>query len=637
MTAANMIYSTSAGARAVTQRIGLWIKVGDIYSGGRIAMTMYAIGLARAGAEVWFITDGEMPWRNDYEFPENMHRVRLGEDPYPEDLDLLVTDCRGAVAEACVAFKLAHPDVPLVVVAFETPNWARRFDERLGCIMDGEDFRAIEQHANFLMAISHEGAKYLAEFYADGKPIEVIYPAINTEVLDQAQPHRAERPYCVISARPTRHKHIEVALRAVFALPFPMDVYIIGGIRAFHVQMNANHKVFIKRGISDAEKFALMKGAALVLAPSTFEGFGLVPGESILCQTPAVAYDLPVLREAYGNDVVYAAHNDERDFVAAVRDQVAAGKVDMSAAAARTRAKYGLENLPERLERAPYHAVRRTRLSAAMICYATPPCVVEACLASLYDVADEINLAYGPVPYWVSFPEGGTLDAIRSFPDPQHKLRIEARPVWPDKREMWQWCGAVQTGNFQLVTGADMVWVGLDKWLSAGVKWASPRWVNFWHDINHWIYGPADKPGRWGERLEPYGSLCRHRLFGWWRHSYRFDVHTEPVDFDGHRLWSVEENRRAALAVPECVCYHLGHLLPPAVMDRKHSYYTIRDGHAAHGDYWREWGGGVGPCGDGIVADVDWQLPAEVLYSGSGGHWQFGDDYGHTMKPARIN
>lgn len=600
----------SAPGQAVTQRVGLWVKAGQVYSGGRIALTMYALALAEAGAEVWFITDGDLAWEKDYTFPANFHLSLLG-DPYPEDLDLLITDCRGAVARECAKFKQDHPTIPLGVVAFETPNWAKKYDHVLGHTMARESFVEIEQHADFLIAISKEGAKYLGEFYDDGKPIEVIYPSINTVAIDNAKPTKMPRPYAVFCARPTKHKHAEVAVRAVMQSPVPMDLVFIGAPGLYKPVGKPNHRIHVKRGISDVEKYGFMKGAHVVLAPSTFEGFGLVPGEALVCGTPAVTYDLPVLREAYGDDVIFAGHDNADDFVEKAHEVMRAKK-PRSSAIRRTREKFGMDGLPERIQKTRFHAVTQTRLSVAMICYAMPIPLVKATIESLYDVADEINIAYGPVPFWQEVADDGALEAIRNFDDPGHKLNIEAREVWTDKAEMWAWCGRVQTGNYQLVTGADMVWVGIDKWLAAGIKWGTPRWVNCWHDLEHWIHGSEKRPGRWGERMDPIGSLCRHRLFGYWRHSYQWLSHAEPVDFAGNPLWSIEENRRTSELVPECVCYHLGHVLPPQDMARKHDYYTSRDGDDAHGAYWRDWKGKPGPHGDGIICKVDWELPSAV-------------------------
>ncbi|HUT23096.1 MAG TPA: hypothetical protein VM492_02000, partial [Sumerlaeia bacterium] len=231
-------------------------------------------------------------------------------------------------------------------------------------------------------------------------------------------------------------------------------------------------------------------------------------------------------------------------------------------------------------------------------------------------------------PFWKDFPEGGVLEAIRNFPDPQHKISVVAKDVWADKREMWQSCAARVTGNYLLLTAADMVWVGLEEWLKAGHKFATPRWANFWHDFKHWIYGEdehnlqiAGHALRWGQRLSPFGSVCNHHLFCFWRSSYRWNSHTQPKDAAGNSLFTPLGNMEAEVRTPGTVCYHFGHALPEEYMRAKHEFYIARDGQGnaariaalkGRGRMWHDWNGRLGPLGDGIIGEVDWELPEAV-------------------------
>ena len=68
--------------------------------------------------------------------------------------------------------------------------------------------------------------------------------------------------------------------------------------------------------------------------------------------------------------------------------------------------------------------------------------------------------------------------------------------------------------------------------------------------------------------------------------------------------------------MPECIIYHLGHCLPNEVMEAKHDFYLSRDGSDAgrilRKTAWHDWNGKTGDCNDGIVANVDWELPEIV-------------------------
>ena len=68
--------------------------------------------------------------------------------------------------------------------------------------------------------------------------------------------------------------------------------------------------------VSKTELAELYRGAAALVLPSRFEGFGLPVLEAMACGTPVVAAPEPALREVAGDAAVYA---EDGDFAAAVR------------------------------------------------------------------------------------------------------------------------------------------------------------------------------------------------------------------------------------------------------------------------------------------------------------------------------
>jgi glycosyltransferase involved in cell wall biosynthesis len=85
---------------------------------------------------------------------------------------------------------------------------------------------------------------------------------------------------------------------------------------------------------------ALYAGAACFVMPSIHEGFGLPLAEAMAAGVPAVASDIPALREVGGETVRYADPRVPEDFAAAVRTALEDREgSQLRAAAARGRAR----------------------------------------------------------------------------------------------------------------------------------------------------------------------------------------------------------------------------------------------------------------------------------------------------------
>jgi glycosyltransferase involved in cell wall biosynthesis len=82
--------------------------------------------------------------------------------------------------------------------------------------------------------------------------------------------------------------------------------------------------------IPDAELGELYAGAACFVLPSLYEGFGLSLAEAMAAGTPAVASDIPALRELGGDAIRYADPHD----AAAFRDAIVATLDDREGSAA---------------------------------------------------------------------------------------------------------------------------------------------------------------------------------------------------------------------------------------------------------------------------------------------------------------
>jgi len=356
-----------------------------------------------------------------------------------------------------------------------------------------------------------------------------------------------------------------------------------------------------------------MAGAKCVAAPSKFEGYGMVPAEALCNGTPVVVYDLPVLREEYGERLIYVPWGKDKAFAKKLHETVDnPPAVDKEAA----RKDYGMDAMARQLRGLPYLNLKRRRVSAQMICYYGP--TVQEAIASVYPHVDEVIIAHGPTELWKNVPPDNSLELIQEMPDPDKKIQLIQKDVWENKREMRRACQRKMTGNYLVIVDADEIYHDLDKWIAKAPDYGCPRWVHFWHDSQHYV---VDNPGmeRWGKPHPLGGGTHNHLRWCYWRYSYEWSSHrgTVAIDKNKSRLCSGFHTKQATEACPECCIYHLGHVLPPDLMTAKHQFYLQRDGRdpgrVQRMKAWHKWKGELGDCGDGCIREVDWELPKLVL------------------------
>jgi glycosyltransferase involved in cell wall biosynthesis len=114
--------------------------------------------------------------------------------------------------------------------------------------------------------------------------------------------------------------------------------------------------------VRDAELASLYGGAACFVQPSLHEGFGLPLAEAMAAGVPAVASDIPALREVGGETVRYADPHDAESFAAAIRQALDDREgSQLRAAAARGRARHFRWEDTARATLAAYRRLLRAR------------------------------------------------------------------------------------------------------------------------------------------------------------------------------------------------------------------------------------------------------------------------------------
>ena len=599
-------------------RVGVYMHTSSFYSGGRIHIHQMAWCMANMGAEVFIVTNAHPRWSTDYRKHPNLKILSGAEaGKVPKDIDLLFSDGKNMMGRQVVQRKLENLNIPLVLINFETPNWVAEFDPNTASRM--ENFEDTFKHADMMLCNSEESLKYLHQYMRVTVPTGVVPPAANTHAVDKnvASPLPPEArgvPYVVWSARSSTYKGGHVICDAVMNYPKPLNLVLIGKPSTVPKSTEL-HKVFsFKVPITDAEKMRVMRDAVCVAAPSKFEGFGMVPAEAMSNGTPVLAYDLPVLRQGYGDRIQYADWGDEKQFAQKLYD-IVDGKTVVEVDAEEVRRTYGMEAMEKDMaERVPYFNFNRRRVSAQMICYYGP--MVQEAIASVYPHVDEIVIAHGPTELWKDFPADDSLQLIQNYPDPEGKIKVDARKVWKNKGEMRTACQRMATGNHILIVDADEIYHGLDAWIEHAPSFGCRRWVHFWHDLDHYVVDPSGNK-RWGAAHELGGSVHNHLRWAYWRNSNRWNERgTAAMGSGNMRISSGVATAQAVEAVPQCCIYHLGHVLDPVMMKAKHDFYIARDGAGAgrvqRAAAWSNWKGELGDCGDGLIRQVFWEVPELV-------------------------
>jgi glycosyltransferase involved in cell wall biosynthesis len=165
--------------------------------------------------------------------------------------------------------------------------------------------------------------------------IRVIREAIDSS-FRPADAHAVEQvrqrwvltgPYTLMVGWAHPRKDLATALAAhrEVVTDVPHQLVLVGGAHVTWAGVPEPHDpTVVQTGhVTDDELLALLTGAAALLYPSKYEGFGLPPLEAWACGTPALVSDLPVLRESTEERATFLPLGDIEAWAAALRRALA--------------------------------------------------------------------------------------------------------------------------------------------------------------------------------------------------------------------------------------------------------------------------------------------------------------------------
>ncbi|WP_329368667.1 glycosyltransferase family 4 protein [Streptomyces sp. NBC_01483] len=292
--------------------------------GSEILVDRLAEGLTSLGHQVTLVCGGPAAY-HDYRVVSaggdlgHFLRARSAFHRQVGDCDLLVEVCNGM---PYLAPLWHHGPTLCLVNHVHTDLWRMRFGgplapaARIGRRLEHWAL-AGAQRRNLLVAVSPSTAHALRAIGVERERIRVVHNGVE-EPGPLAE--RSPEPLFLAMGRLVEYKRIDLLLR-LWERVRPVTggrLVIVGdGPERERLQQLAGPGVEFAGHVTEAEKHRLLCAAWLLLHPSAVEGWGLVVTEAAVRETPAIAFDVPGLRDSVVDGETGVLARGESSFAAA--------------------------------------------------------------------------------------------------------------------------------------------------------------------------------------------------------------------------------------------------------------------------------------------------------------------------------
>ncbi len=564
-------------------KIGFFSQQPPYYTGGRYYGFMMATLLAQF-ADVTMICNHRPPFAGDFKDWGNQVEVivdeAFGQKVQENEFDIIIGT---PFDSADFAYAYAGKwNIPLALMVFETPNFIHAY--RGGA--DGSDalwnpLKGAYMNCDYIICISETSMKYAKEYFAGTKAEFVnIYPCINEPVVNEVFSKAPKEPEGILySTRAAPFKSPLGLIRALGKRGFKEPIHTIGKIWSTdkkaleEVKKQFPHLDVREHDmITDKEKYEIMRSVKVLAMPSMFEGFGLPPLEVLAFGKDIVAYDLEVLREVYGDRILYVPSGDFKALAVKVME-VCSKKITTSNKINEYRQISTLKDAKAKLlDMFP----QISRLSVGLIAYNDEE-YIEYALDAIYDLAYEIIIVEGRVkgfPGKSYMSMDNTRVIIKRYianKDYLGKIKVVwAEKEWESKNEMQNEIAKRISGDIYMKMDADEIWKPEDirKVLqyfadNTTVDVMSVPFLHFWTNFKTIA---KDTGGKW--------SIFIPRFWRWnpeYKHESSFNYF---VDRQGTPVWSPDYT---VVPYDEVTCYHFGYVKPLSKINPKLEYYAKRN------------------------------------------------------------
>ncbi|WP_224983685.1 glycosyltransferase [Geomonas agri] len=247
------------------------------------------------------------------------------------DRTMLQTVCDDEGADVFVSTYYSTPlTTPSLFLAHDMiPEFTDCYD--LSDAQWQEKHHAINRASAFV-AVSRSTARDLVKLYPNledhvvvahnGIDHDTFAPAPEEEVQAFRRRHGLDKPYFLFVGMRQAYKNGLLPLHALKKLPDPgaFTLLYVGGVGVLEPEVKAlarNLDVRLAK-LSDRELICAYSGAAALLYPSTYEGFGLPILEAMACRCPVITCQNSSIPEVAGAAALYVSPTDPGELSAAM-------------------------------------------------------------------------------------------------------------------------------------------------------------------------------------------------------------------------------------------------------------------------------------------------------------------------------
>ncbi|MHA2363888.1 MAG: glycosyltransferase [Candidatus Hodarchaeales archaeon] len=545
------------------------------YTGGRYSFWLQAVILSHF-TKVTVISNSKPIFYDDFKsylhlnenfcfIQDKSFQVSVDENDY--DIVIGVPNISGQFAtDYAEKWKL-----PLYLVMFETPNWIRQYRDGVDAHDDfWESYKKCLEKADYIIVPSNESAYWFGEWMPN-KNIQVIYPCINELVANKVKAKMEKDFRIIFTSRMSPFKNPTSIFKA---LPKEIKCIMIGKIwkddkKRLDKLIAEGHNIEMLESVSDVVKFEEMQKASLLVHPSKFEGFGMPPMEALYYNKPVITFDLPVLREVYGNSINYVELGKRKEFIQKIKEVHA------------NPAKFVPKPLKNEFFHINYNLQRQKeifnmpKITFGILAYNCAD-YIEYAIKSIYNLAHHIIIIEGSVEGYgnTSTSNDDTNKIINKLQcdDPYKKiLIIKNDGKWKDKIEMQNAIAEHVDGDFYIKMDADEIWKPETVMAVINIMINNPNimtirmpFLHFWTSFD---VVAEDAGGKWGTK--------HHRVWRW-KKSYK---HRKSFN---HFIDTKNDNKPVVSPYVEEMIYtgdsiyHFGYCREKKYIQEKLNYYRNR-------------------------------------------------------------